>query len=235
MIKRSNGDSPERVAIVHWAARIGAVTAEAAADHLDATTASARARLLAAERAQLLARQRPLAGAPSLYTVTATGLRVAGMGRLGPCRVSASNARHLIACAWVAAALERCYPHQRVMGERELRQDESARGGELASALIGIGADGRRLLHRPDLVVLPCVEEDALPVAVEVELSVKSPRRLAGICRAWARCRCVAGTLYIAPPQVRRAVERAVDEIGASERIIVIGLDALPRRREGAA
>jgi hypothetical protein len=118
------------------------------------------------------------------------------------------------------------------MGERELRQDESARGGELASALIGIGADGRRLLHRPDLVVLPCVEEDALPVAVEVELSVKSPRRLADICRAWARSRCVAGVLYLVSPGVGRAVERAVDETQASERIVVIGLDALPRRRE---
>jgi hypothetical protein len=235
MIKRSNGDSPERVAIVQWAARIGAVTAEAAADHLDATTASARARLLAAERAQLLARQRPLAGAPSLYTVTATGLRVAGMGRLGPCRVSASNARHLIACAWVAAALERCYPHQRVMGERELRRDESARGAELASARIGIGPDGRRLLHRPDLVLSPCVQEDALPVAVEVELSVKSPRRLAGICQAWARCQCVAGVLYLVSPAVGPAVARAVAKAQASERIVVVGLDALPRRGEGAS
>jgi hypothetical protein len=233
MIKRSNGDSPERVAIVQWTARIGAVTAEAVADHLATTPASARARLLAAERAHLLARQRPLAGAPALYTATATGLRVADMGGLGPCRVSASNARHLIVCAWVAAALERCYPHQQVMGERELRRDESARGAELASARIGIGADGRRLLHRPDLVLFPRVQEDALPVAVEVELSVKSPRRLADICRAWARSQCVAGVLYLVAPAVRRAVERAVDETQASERVLVIGLDALPRRRDG--
>jgi hypothetical protein len=75
--------------------------------------------------------------------------------------------------------------------------------------------------------------DDRLPVAVEVELSVKSPRRLANICRAWARCRCVAGTLYLAPPEVGRAVERAVEEARASERVVVIGLDALPRRGEG--
>lgn len=229
MIKRSNGHSPERVAIVQWAARIGAVTAEALADHLATTPASARARLVAAERTQLLASQRPLAGAPSLYTVTKTGLRVADVGGLGPCRVSASNARHLIACAWVAAALERCYPNQRVLGERELRCDEGARGAQLASARVGIGPDGSPLLHRPDLVLWPNGPEDRLPVAVEVELSVKSPRRLANICRAWARCRCVAGTLYLVSPGVGRAVERAVEETRASERIVVVGLQALPR------
>jgi hypothetical protein len=68
-----------------------------------------------------------------------------------------------------------------------------------------------------------------LPVAVEVELSVKSPRRLANICRAWARCRCVAGTLYLVSPGVGQAVERAVEETGATERIVVVGLHALPR------
>jgi hypothetical protein len=235
MIKRSESHSPERVSIVQWAARIGAITAEALADHLATTPASARARLLAAERAQLLARQRPLAGAPALYTVTRTGLRVADLGGIDPCRVSASNARHLIACAWVSAALERCYPNQQVLGERELRRQESARGAELASARVGIGPDGKRLLHRPDLVLWPSVpEDDGLPVAVEVELSVKSPRRLAGICRAWARCRCVAGTLYLTSPDVGGAVGRAVEQTRASERIVVIGLDALPRRGDDA-
>jgi hypothetical protein len=205
------------------------VTAEALADHLATTPASARARLVAAERTQLVARQRPLARAPTLYTATKTGLRVADIGGLGPCRVSASNARHLIACAWVAAALERCYPNQRVLGERELRRDESARGAQLASARVGIGTDGSPLLHRPDLVLWPNGPEDRLPVAVEVELSVKSPRRLANICRAWARCQCVAGTLYLVSPGVGRAVERAVEETRASERIVVVGLQTLPR------
>jgi hypothetical protein len=68
-----------------------------------------------------------------------------------------------------------------------------------------------------------------LPVAVEVELTVKAPRRLAEICRAWARCRCVAGVLYLAPPEVRRALERAIDQAQAGERIAVLGLDAVPR------
>jgi hypothetical protein len=234
MVNPSHSRSSARVAIVQWTARVGAVTAEALADHLDTTPASARARLLAAERAQMIAHQRPLARAPALYTATPAGLRMSEMRGLDPCRVSASNARHLIACASVAAALERCYPNQRVLGERELRRDERARGAQLASAHIGIGPDRRRLLHRPDLVLWPNDPDDGLPVAVEVELSVKSPRRLADICRAWARSQCVAGTLYLVSPDAGRAVERAVEETQAGDRIVVVGLDALPRREAEA-
>jgi hypothetical protein len=220
--------SGDRLAILQWTARIGAVTAEALADHADTTLASARARLLAAERAQLLSRRHLLTGQPALYTVTPAGLRASGLRGLDPCRVSASNARHLIACARAAAALERCYPGQRVLGERELRREEREHGAELASARIGMGPDGATVLHRPDLALLPDHPEEGLPVAVEVELSVKTPRRLAAICRAWARCRCVAGVLYLVAPQVRSALERAVAEAQAGERIVVVALDALP-------
>lgn len=223
--------SSERVEVVRWTARIGAVTAEALAERADLTLPSARARLRAAERVQLLARKRPLTGQPALYTVTPAGMRLSGLRRLDPCRVSASNAGHLIACARVAAALERCYPDQRVLGERELRRDERERGAELASARLCPGPDGTRQIHRPDLVLWPDLADEGMPVAVEVELSVKAPRRLADICRAWARCRCVAGVLYLVAPQVRGALERAIAEAQAGERIVVVGLDSLPRAR----
>jgi hypothetical protein len=223
--------SSERVEILRWTARIGAVTAEALAERTDATLPSARARLLAAERAQLVSRQRPLTGQPALYTVTPAGMRISGLRGLDPCRVSAANAAHLIACARVAAALERCYPGHRVLGERELRRDEHEHGVELASARLCPKPDGTRQLHRPDLVLWPDAAVEDLPVAVEVELTVKAPRRLAGICRAWARCRGVAGVLYLVAPQVRGALERAVAQAQAGERIVVVALDALPRSR----
>ncbi|HZL47813.1 MAG TPA: hypothetical protein VFC30_02240, partial [Solirubrobacteraceae bacterium] len=66
------------------------------------------------------------------------------------------------------------------------------------------------------------------PIPVEVELTIKAPRRLLDICRAWARCRCVAGVLYLAPPEVERALHRAIDQTEAGERIVVVSLDALP-------
>jgi hypothetical protein len=229
MVKASQAPSPERVAIIRWTARMGAITAEALADREGTSVASARARLLAAERARLLSRWRPLAGRPALYTVTPAGMRASGLRGLDPCRVSASNALHSIVCAEAAAALERCYPDHRVLGERELRRDERECGVALASACLGSAPAGGPLLHRPDLVLWPTGSDEGLPVAVEVELTVKAPRRLALICRAWARCRRIAGVLYLAAPDVEGPLERAVATAQAYERIAVVPLGALPR------
>jgi hypothetical protein len=77
-------------------------------------------------------------------------------------------------------------------------------------------------LRRPDLVLFPA---GGLPVAVEVELSVKGARRLQAICRAWARCRLVSQVRYYAPPRVARAVSRAVSAVHAYDAIRVLSLD----------
>ncbi len=237
--------APERVALIRWAAGLGAVTAEAVAERLGVSVASARGRLGTAESERLLERHRPLTGRPALYTLTRAGLRAAGVRGLDPCRVSASNALHLIECARVAAALERCYPDHRVQGERELRSEEHECRRALASAELGVGALLDRSgahspegwvgppRHRPDLVLWPSGPDGGLPVAVEVELTVKAPERLAAICLAWARARCVAGVLYLAPPEVERAVQRAIDRSHAHERVVVVPLEALPTRSAG--
>jgi hypothetical protein len=232
MVRTSSTHSPERVEILRWAARMGAVTADALADRQGASLASARSRLQGAERDGQLSRRRPLTGQPALYTVTRAGMRATALEGLDPCRVTVANAAHAIACAGVAAALERCYPDHSVLGERELRRDERARGTELASARLGRGPDGSPLLHRPDLVLWPIRTGSALPIAVEVELTVKAPRRLRGICMAWARCRCVAGVLYLAPPEVGRALARAIERASAGERIVVVPIDVLRRHED---
>jgi hypothetical protein len=235
MVSSSKTLSPERAAIVGWTARMGAITAEALAVREGSSVASARARLLAAERAKLLTRRRPLSGEPALYAATPAGLRACGCSALDPCRVSASNARHAIVCAEVAAELERCYPDHRVLGERELRRDERDSGTPLASARLGTTPGGGPLLHRPDLVLWPNGSDDELPVAVEVELTIKAPRRLADICRAWARCRHVAGALYLAPAEVEHALLRAVSKAQAGDRIAVVPLLAVLHHEQAAA
>jgi hypothetical protein len=71
---------------------------------------------------------------------------------------------------------------------------------------------------------------------VEVELALKAPRRLEAICRAWARCRQVAGVLYVASDEARGGVERAVERSHAGEHVVVVSLDALaaaPRHEPG--
>lgn len=215
-----------RLDMLRWAGSLGAVTAEALAVRLDVSLLSARARLAAAARCGLLARSRPLTGAPALFTLTAAGARACGStGRAY--RVTPANATHLTACASVAARLERCYPGYRALGERELRSAERAGGRPLASARMAALRAGATGLHRPDLVLVPRLAGAEQPVAVEVELSVKAPQRLRAICRAWERCRTVAGVVYLVSPQVEAALLRAVQATNAS-RIAVVPLDALP-------
>jgi hypothetical protein len=219
--KRHNHNA-NRIGLLRWTAGLGAITAEALAVHLDISPTSARGRLRAVEAQRLLRRCRPLTGQPALYTATRAGLRAVDAHGVDPCNVSAANAQHLIECARAAASLERCYPEHRVQGERELRAEEREHRRALASAELG----QRR--HRPDLVLWPADPNGGMPVAVEVELAIKAPERLAAICRAWARTRCVAGVLYLAPPEVERAVQRAIDRAQAHERVLVVPLDALP-------
>jgi hypothetical protein len=220
--------TPEQIELVRWAASLGAITAEALALRLHTTAASARASMSSARRRGLLSRDCPLAGRPSLFTPTRAGLRACGSRGIQRCEVGPSNANHLIACAAVAAALEHCYPHHRVVGERELRRDEREHGGPLASAQLGALYGGECRLHRPDLVLWPSDPDSGLPIAIEVELTIKASQRLLAICRGWARCRVVAGVLYLAPEDVERALARAVANAQARELVAVVPLDALP-------
>jgi hypothetical protein len=119
------------------------------------------------------------------------------------------------------------------MGERELRRDEHEAGSPLASTVLGTGPDGAPALHRPDLVLWPNGPHERLPVAVEVELTVKAPARLLEICRAWARARCVAGTLYLAAEPVERPLRRAIERARAGERIALVPLGMLAAEQRG--
>jgi hypothetical protein len=221
-------DSQERLCMIRWIAGLGAVTAEALAHHQQISLPSARGRLQAAATRRLLAAERPLRDAPTLYSVTPSGMKVAGCD-LDACRVTPSNARHLVVCAAAAAGLARCYPDHVAGGERDLRRQERDHGARLASALLGRGPDGQPLLHRPDLVLWPVhMSAGSLPLAVEVELTVKAPRRLEGICRAWARCELIAGVLYLAAPEVERPLERAIERAQARSRVIALPLSCVP-------
>ena len=223
-MSRSCAGQGERAATLAWIASLGAVTAGALAGHERRSAASARALLLAAERERMVVRARPLRGRPSLYALTRRGLRASGCGGLAPVRVGPAGAAHRIACAEVAVALERAYPDHRLGGEPELRLREREHGGPLASATLGGGAAPRT--HRPDLVLWPARLQLAAPLAVEVELSLKGPGRLAEICRSWARCERVAGVLYVAAPHVLPVLALAIERAGAGGRVAVVELGA---------
>ncbi len=218
--------------ILAWIGRIGAAGAAEVSVRFSLSASSARARLVACERAGLLEGARLLHGQPPLYAATPAGLRAAGLAELRPCRVSPSGFAHLREVAGAAAALERSLPDLVVVGERELRVWERQAGRPLASAELGLAADGGYARHRPDLVLWPAGrlgDARAPAVAIEVELAVKSPPRLAAIVRGWARSRLVAGVVYYASPPAARALRRAVCDEQAQDMVHLLALDAVGR------
>jgi len=216
-----------RLALVRRVALTGPLTPPALARERSISIASSRAILASAERAGLLVGERPLSGAPPLFVATARGLRAASLSGYRRERVSPARAPHLIAVAEATGALSRCYPGWRIQGEQDLRRCERLQRSAVASASMPAPA-GERSLHRPDLVLWPSTTSSRqLPLPVEVELTVKAPRRLREICRAWARCRHVAGVLYLVSELARPAVERAVTSERAERAIVLLDLDTL--------
>jgi hypothetical protein len=227
MRQQDRPPTPEQIEIARWTASLGAITAEALAQRSGVSVASARAKLIATRRRKLLESTRPLSGRPTLYTITKAGLRACKAHDIDVCSVSSSGANHLIVCASTAAVLERLYPHHRLIGERELRRDERQHGHPLASAKLSPSRGVENRIHRPDLVLCPQDPDGGLPIAVEVELTIKSRDTLLEICRAWARCRTIAGVIYIAPEDVQRALRRAVAKVRAFEQVVIVPLDSL--------
>jgi hypothetical protein len=205
--------------IVAWIGRVGAAGAENVMGRCGMGRSWAYARLRRLVSDGLLEHRRLLYGQPGLYVASAEGLRWQGLQRLGVYRVSPGGFQHAQQVATAAVALHRLLPGWEQLSEREIRIEESDRGEPIASARLGELPGGRPAVHRPDLAL---VSAAGRVVAVEVELSVKAPRRLAAICRGWARARHIGAVYYIAPPAVARAVERAVAETRAEGHVVVL-------------
>ena len=139
------------------------------------------------------------------------------------------DSRHFAECAHVTTVLERRYPHCRVIGESELRRQERIRGAPIASASLSHDQRRGHRLHRPDLVLLPPICQPGLPIAVEVELTLKANKYLSRICRAWKRCSLIDCVLYVASVEVERPLRRTIAAIDAGERVIVIPLEVVGR------
>jgi hypothetical protein len=216
--QRQAGDAVT-AAILDWLARIGAAAPAELAAVCGRSERVTGARLRSLEEARLLSTARLLHGAPPLCVLTRAGLRAAGRVELEPVAISASGFAHLQAVARIALALEQA--GIRVGGERELRAWERLEGRPLASAEVGMARDGGVALHRPDLV---CWDGPA-PLAIEVELSVKSPERLATIVRGWARSRLIGGVVYYAAPAAMRALARAVRAQSAERCVTLVALE----------
>ena len=207
--------------IVAWIGRIGAAGAEQVMERFAMGRSWAYARLGRLVLTGLLEQRALLYRRPGLYIATAEGLRWQGLQRLGVYRVGAGGFEHARQLAAVAVALVRGLPGWRVASERELRLEEADAGRLIASVEVGEPRGGRPALHRPDLALL---SPQGRVVAVEIELSRKAPRRLAAICRGWARARHIDAVYYLTAPAAVRGLDRAIAETRAQERITVLPL-----------
>ena len=143
----------------------------------------------------------------SVVAITAAGRRAIAADR-GDVRVGAthgSGLRHARAVSWVAALA--------TLRKRAWVSDREAR--DRAEWLIPVVWSQHRGQHRPDLGI----EFAGGRVAVEVELSHKSPRRLqailAGHDSAIASGRIAGGLIYVSDrPDVLAAVSRAATRVG---------------------
>ena len=207
--------------IVGWVGRVGAAGAEHVMGRFGMGRSWAYARLNQLVRGGLLEQRTLLYRKPGLYVASAEGLRWCGLARLGVYRVGPGWFTHAQEAASAAVALHTGLPGWEILSEREIRVTESDRGELAASAKVGELPGGRPALHRPDLAA---VSPEGRVLAVELELSVKAPRRLAAICRGYARARHIQRVYYLAAPAAARAVARAVAETRAEDRIAVLAL-----------
>jgi DNA-binding Lrp family transcriptional regulator len=224
----------QRAAIVAWTTGLGAITAEALAERDGLSTAVALERLDEAVELGLMVRKTVLVGYSSLYGVTAAGrklaLKHADTGEyaypkgIRTTSITIGQARHTIACASVAAALEHRYPSYRLIGERELRRDEHAQGRRLATVET-LQDGGARRSHCPDLVIWPPATPETqspLPIAVEVELTNKDKRELTENCHAMARCNYIEAFLYYAETTaIENRLLKMIEELKAEDKIVV--------------
>src|SRR3954470_6966673 len=231
--EKVRGPGPRSVEALRWLARLEVAGIEPLGHALGFGWRATYSHVERLARAGLIARGYDRGG--SVVAITAAGRREVGADR-GDVRSGAthgSGLRHARAVSWVAALLtlrERAW-----LSEQELRRDD----GWLVP-VVWASSRGR---HRPDLGIV--VREAR--VAVEVELSHKSPRRLrailAGYEAAIASGPLAGGLIYVSDrPDVLDAVARTAGRAGVLERRLRTRsladvqdeVRALTRQRRGA-
>jgi hypothetical protein len=73
-----------------------------------------------------------------------------------------------------------------------------------------------------------------LPIAVEVELTLKSKQELVAILRAWANCRHIEAALYYAETvKVEEKLLDVIEELKADDMIVVNPLSEMVKALPG--
>jgi DNA-binding Lrp family transcriptional regulator len=214
--------------IVAWLGRMGAAGAEHVSERFGISRTWAQARLAGLVEDGLLAHSWLLRSRPGVYSATRKGLHWQGLFGLPVFLPSPGGFEHAWQMANTAVAPARELPGWELLAEREIRLVQDERDELIAWARVGtIGS--RPAYHRPDFALISPARR---VVAVEVELTVKDPRKLVRTCRAWTRARHVERVYYLATPRAAKAVRRAIDVVGGADAIAVLRLDDVPKLAE---
>ena len=191
---------------------------------LGITPGAASARLASLREAGYINRERKLHAEPAAWQVTRDGLRAIESDLSRPRPIDLSCYRHDVGLAWLWLAArsgafgELCG----IVSERWMRSHDGVGGGEAAPLgvrLGGPGADGRRRLHYPDLILETA---SGHRVAVELELSSKSRGRRERILAGYGAEGRIDAILYLVDqPSVGRAIEQSAARYGLSDRVHV--------------
>jgi hypothetical protein len=180
-----------------------------------------RSRLRELTDAGYLIEEPVLAGQPVAYRITRLGLDVTG-SRFRALPVSPTHYWHDVGTAWLWLATRNGAfgPTREVVAERVMRSRD-ARGGDapFGVRLGGVGRDGRERLHYPDLLL---VDRDGRRVAIELEITGKSPSAREKILGGYAADPRIARVVYVAyKPQVAQALCRSVTRLGISSLVAI--------------
>jgi hypothetical protein len=170
--------------------------------------------------AGLLERLELLRTEPTMLRATRRCLRHLGLDAMPVAEVTPATAVHWLRCASLSRTLiEREFASYEVWSERDLRLAEVTQRRPILAVEVGGLASGIPRRHRPDLAVI----NPERKIAVEVELSLKAPRRLESILRGWRRAREVEEVRYYCPPgPVTRGVERAVSRTETADKVRIL-------------
>lgn len=179
--------------------------------------AAAAARLRKLARAGLAGYERVFSGQPAASWITRRGLGVIE-SRLPAPRIDLKGYRHDIGVAWLWLAAERGVFGRlaRQVSEREMRSHD--RRGDREGPALGLGiaaAGGAGARHYPDLLL---ETRSGHRVAIELELTAKSARRLDRIMRTYAASAQIDAVLYLCPAgRIAHGLSAAARRAGISD------------------
>jgi hypothetical protein len=144
--------------------------------------------------------------------------------RLPPPSIDLKGYRHDVGVGWLWLAARRgafgpatTIVSERAMRSLDMRSDRTSEAYGIA--LGGLDSRGRMTRHYPDLLVTTAT---GTRVAVELELTAKSARRLDTIMRAYAGDGRIDSVLYLVPDRsLERVVSSAVARAGISDLVRV--------------